>query len=187
MDKAFAWIGYIVEWFGHFKPRRDVVPTTHGWIKWVAPFWGEMRVETGRAGSVWYWPLTTEMLMYPIVRQTTPLPSQVVTTADNRTIAVSGMLVYEVADVEKLVGHTYDADDTVKDVAQSALMDVVGRLSWEQIRAGQGRTLDTKLRNAAKGELDDYGVHVLKFSLTSLSPCRVSRLIMSQFPEGEVK
>jgi regulator of protease activity HflC (stomatin/prohibitin superfamily) len=187
MDKAFAWIGYIMEWFGRFIPRRDVVPSTHGYIKWVGGFTKEFRTVTGLGGVVWYWPLTTEVLLFPVVRQTTPLPSQIVTTGDNKTVAVSGMLVYEVSDIEKLLGHTYDPDDTVKDIAQSALTDVLGHMSWPDIQKGQGKTLDTKLRNAAKKDLEDYGVNVLKFSLTTLALCKVHRLITSQFTEGEVK
>jgi hypothetical protein len=163
MDKAFAWIGYIVEWLGQFFPRWKVIPTTHGWIKWVRGF----KVKVGGPGIVWWWPATTEIEGYPV--------------------AVSGMLVYEVSDIEKLLGHTFDPDDTVKDIAQSALTDVLGHMSWPDIKKGQGKTLDTKLKNAAKKELEDYGVNVLKCSLTTLALCRVHRLITSQFTEGEVK
>ncbi len=187
MEAAFAWIGKIMSAVGQWIPQRTVVPTTHGWIKWVGGFWSEMRVESGKAGVVWSWPLTTEMVVYPVVRQTTPLPSQIITTKDERTIAVSGMLVYEVGDIEKLLAHTYDADDTVKDIAQSALLDVLGKLEWPFIRDQQGRKLDTALRNVAKRDLEDYGIHVLKFSLTTVAPCRVHRLISSQFAEGEVR
>jgi regulator of protease activity HflC (stomatin/prohibitin superfamily) len=183
VDKAFAWIGYIVEWLGQFFPRWKVIPTTHGWIKWVRGF----KVKTGGAGIVWWWPATTEIEGFPVVRQSTPLPSQIVTTTDNKTIAVSGMLVYEVSDIEKLLGHTFDPDDTVKDIAQSALTDVLGHMTWDDIKRGQGKTLDTRLKNAAKRELEDYGVNVLKFSLTTLAVCKVHRLITSQFTEGEVK
>jgi Membrane protease subunits, stomatin/prohibitin homologs len=188
MESAFAWIGKFFEWFAAFKPSRDVVPSTHGWIKWVGGFRHGYRIETGTGGGVvWYWPITTELLLFPVVRQTTPLPSQVITTTDGKTIAVSGMLVYEVFDVEKLLAHTYDVDDTVKDIAQSALTDVLTRMTWDDIMKGQGKTLDTKLKNAAKKELEDYGVRVLKFSLTSLAPCQVIRSIRSEFQEGEVK
>jgi hypothetical protein len=93
VEQAFAWIGYLAEWFGQFFPRRHVVMTTHGWIKFVAGFGRDMRVVSGGPGAVWHWPLTTEFTDYPVVRQTTPLPSQILTTSDDRTIAVSEMPV----------------------------------------------------------------------------------------------
>ena len=183
VTSAFAWIGQLVEWFGQFFPRWTVVRTTHGWVKWVRG----TKVKTGGAGIVWYWPVISDFIVYPVERQTTPLPSQTITTTDNKTIAVSGMLVFKVTNIEKLIAYSYDCDDTLRDIAQSALTDVLGRMTWEQIKAGQGKTLDTRLKNVAKRDLEEYGVEVVKFSLTSLALCRVYRQIMSRFEEGEVR
>jgi regulator of protease activity HflC (stomatin/prohibitin superfamily) len=183
MENAFAWVRYIMEWLGQFIPRWEIVSTTHGWVKFVRG----TNVSTGGAGIVWYWPATTNILTYPVVRQTTPLPSQVITTRDRQTVTLCGMVVYEVFDLEKLLAHTYDPDDTIKDIAASALTDVCCKLTWEEIQSGQGRTLDTKLKNAARNELEDYGVRVLKFTLTTLAATKVYRLIQSSFQEGEVR
>jgi hypothetical protein len=67
------------------------------------------------------------------------------------------------------------------------LLDVLSHMAWADVKRGQGKTLDTKLKNAAKKDLEDYGIEVLKFSLTTLALCKVHRLITSQFTEGEVK
>jgi regulator of protease activity HflC (stomatin/prohibitin superfamily) len=183
MSSAFAWLGQIIEWFGQFFPRWAIVRTTHAWVKWVRG----SRVLSGTAGIVWYWPATTDFVEYPVVRQTTPLPSQVITLRDDTTVTIGGLLVFSIHDVEKLIAHNYDADDTVRDIAQSALLDVCCKMSWEELHKGQGRTLDTKLRNAARDELLEYGVTVVKFSLTTLAKTRVYRLIQSSFQEGEVR
>lgn len=180
MENAFAWIGQIISWFGQFFPRWAIVRTTHGWVKWVRG----SEVKSGGAGVVWYWPATTDFVEFPIARQTVPLPSQVITTKDKQTITVGGMLVYEVTDVAKLLA-CYDTDDTIRDIAASSLLDVCCKLTWEELQSGQGRTLDTRLRNAAKRELEDYGVNVIKFTLTTLAPTRVYRVVQSTFQEGE--
>jgi regulator of protease activity HflC (stomatin/prohibitin superfamily) len=182
MESAFAWLRDIADWLGRFVPRWEVVPTTHGWVKWVRG----SKVITGGAGVVWWWPVTTRLMDYPVVRQTTPLPSQVITTMDEKTIAVGGLLVYEIVDLEKILAHTYDPEDTIKDIAASSLHDVLAKMTWEQLRTA-GRQLDTKLKNEAKKDLEDYGVRVIKFTLLTLAPCTVTRVIRSTFQEGEIR
>lgn len=183
MDKAFAWVQSLVEWFGRLIPRWHIVDTTHGWVKWV----GGNRIKSGGAQIVWYWPCRTKFEEYPTARQTTPLPSQVVTTTDEKVVVVSGLLVYDIFDLEKVLAHTFDPEDTIKDIATSSLHDVCVKMSWEELRKGQGKTLDTKLRNEAKKALEDYGVRVIKFTLTTCAPTTVLREIRSNFMEGELR
>lgn len=183
MDNAFAWLRDCAEWLARFIPKWRVVATTHGWVK----FGPKGKVLCGGPGIVWWWEVTTELHTYPVVRQTVPLPTQVVTTTDEQTVAVSGLLVYEITDLEKILAHTYDPEDTVKDIASSSLHDVLSRQSWPEIRTGQGRTLDTRLKNYARKDLDDYGVNVIKFTLTTCAKCTVARDIRSVFQEGEMR
>ena len=183
MENAFAWLKNVIEWLGQFIPQWEIVDTTRGWIKWVRGY----KVKTGGAGIVWHWPVVTRFMTYAIARQTTPLPSQVITTTDEKVVVVSGMLVYEITDLVPLIAHTYDAEDTIRDIATSSLHDVCSHQTWEELRTGQGRTLDTKLRNEAQKDLKAYGVRVIKFTLTTLAPCNVTRVIRSDFQEGEIR
>lgn len=180
---AFEWISQIIEWFGKLIPRWVIVPTTHGWVAFVKG----SEIYKGGAGIVWYWPAWTEFNSYPVARQTVPLASQTLTIAGDTTVVLGGMLVYEIADLEKILAHTYDPEDTIKDIAASALADVCVRWTWEELQKGQGRTLDTQLRKRAEKELGDYGVRVIKFTLTTLAQTRVYRLVMSTAQEGEIR
>jgi regulator of protease activity HflC (stomatin/prohibitin superfamily) len=179
MENAFAWLRDIADWLGRFVPRWEVVPTTHGWVKFVRG----SRIVTGGSGIVWWWPVTTRMLDYPIVRQTITLPTQVVVTTDNIEIAVSAMLVFEIADLERILAHTYDPEETVRDIAATSLHDVCTEMTWEEIRTG-GRKLRTRLTNEAKKDLAEYGVKPLKFALMTCAKCSVARVIRSDFREG---
>lgn len=177
---AFAWIKDIIEFFGQFIPRKEVLNTTRGWVKWV----NGKDIQTGTAGTVWWFPWTTQFAHYPVVRQTTPLPPQFITTKDQRTVSVTGLLVYEVTDLPALLAHTYDPEDTAKDIAMSSLYDVCIKLTWEEIQT-LGRKLDTRLKNEAREDLKEFGISVLKFTLTNAALCSVNRVIRSTFQEGE--
>lgn len=174
MDGALAWIGQFAEWIGSFVPRLRIVRSTHGAIKFVK---GEPKVVLGPKLLV-FWPLVTEFIEYPIVRQGVSLREQTMVTTDDRTIVAGGMLIYTVDDLQLLIGQTYSADQTIKDIALTALHDVLCEMTWEELKREQQRgTLVTKLKNEAQKGLKDYGVRVVKFSLTDLSPCRVYRLV----------
>lgn len=184
MDSALAWVGQIAEWIGKFIPRWEILNTTMGGVKFVK---GSRVVALG-PGIHWYWPVTTDFQVYPTARQADSLQSQSIVTADEpeRTIVVAGMIVYEVADIKKLIAFTYDPQNTIRDIALSAIHDVCAKMKWEDIKQGQrAGTLDTKLKNEARKALEPYGVNVLKTMLTDLAPARVLRLIQTTGKDGE--
>lgn len=173
MEGALAWISEIARWFGQFVPRWTIVDTTHGAVKFVR---GSNVVTLSPGWHLW-WPLTTNLVVYPTARQATDLRGQVLATFDDHTILVGGLIVYEIADIEAIVARTYDPEDTIKDIALSAVHDVCCQRTWEELKQEQ-RTgkLDRELRREAKKGLESYGVRVLKMTLTDLAPCRVFKL-----------
>lgn len=178
METAFSWVGQLAEWLGQFVPRLRIVRTTHCGIKWV---YGS-RLKIVEPGLTIFWPLVTEFIEYPKVRQGAELREQTVVTTDNRTVVVGGVLVYEVGDMALLIGQTYSPDDTVKEIALTVVHDVCCQVEWSQLHERQRKgTLDTELRNEANKALKTYGVTVVKLMLTDLAPCRVLRVV--QTPE----
>lgn len=176
MTEAFAWVQQIAEWVGQFIPRRVVVDSLHGAVKFV-------RGQPGRSlppGLHIYWPLTTIFHTYPVVRQAEELRGQTIVTTDDKVLLVGGLIVYEVSDIERLIAHTFQPEQTVKDIALTAVHDVCCKMSWEDLKQAQRKgTLDTRLRNEAKDALETYGVRILKVSLTDLAPCRVFKHVQT--------
>jgi regulator of protease activity HflC (stomatin/prohibitin superfamily) len=173
---AFEWIGKLVDWIAQFFPRWIILTPVMGAVKFVR---GSRAVALG-AGIHWYWPATTTVESYPTARQTDNLPTQTLVTSDDKTIAISAMVVYEVEDIEKLLAHTYSAEKTIQDLCLSAIRRVCCKMTWDDLKTEDRRgTLDTKLKNAAKWELENYGIRVLGAVLTDLAPCRVLRLVQS--------
>lgn len=176
MEQALGWIGAIIEWVGQFFPRWKVIDTRHAWIKWVHG----KRIETGGAGIVWYWPAVTQFYFHPTARQNFDLRAQTVTTADEVPVLVGGLISYQIVDIEKAVGLTWDTDETIRDTALTALHDVVSSKTWTELRdPSKSKELRRELREEAKKALEPYGVRVLKLSLTDLAKTRVLKIAMS--------
>jgi regulator of protease activity HflC (stomatin/prohibitin superfamily) len=179
---ALAWISELVAWIAQFIPRFLIVEATHGGVKFVR---GSKIVKLD-AGFHIYWPLTTSVHLYPIARQADDLRSQTIVTADDKTIVVGGMIVYEVDDVEKILAHTFQPEQTIRDVALSAFHDVCCQLTWQEIRDQQrSGQLDRDLKREVRKSLDSYGIRVLKTMLTDLAPCKVLKLIQSTSSDGQ--
>ena len=181
LDSAFGWIGQIVEWFGKFIPRWEVLNTTYGAIKYK---YGKNPVFCG-PGIHWYWPAVSQWDTFPIARQTTSLPTQTIVTADDKVVAISGLIVYSVEDLMKLLPTTYQPDQAIGEITLTAVHGVCCRLTWATLTDEQRRgTLETKLRRAAQNMLDDYGVRVIRVQLTDLAPARVFKLINTTSIDG---
>lgn len=196
MSTAFEWVGQFADWIAQFVPHWRIVDTRHGALKWRTVLLRDLvkfrwdstaKVVALGPGFHIYWPLFTVFEHHPVKRQTVPLASQIITTSDEVTVVVTGMIAFDIVDLIKIQGETWDPDDTVRDIAASSLHDVCCHKTWEELRKGQGRTLDTALRNAAKKDLADYGVQVLKFTLTTMARTRVYRLVQSNSQEGEIR
>jgi regulator of protease activity HflC (stomatin/prohibitin superfamily) len=181
MDSALAWIGQLAEWLGRFFPRWQIITKTHGGVKFVR---GAKVVPLG-PGIHWFWPLVTELLIYPTARQAVDLRSQTFVTADDKTIAVGGLIVYEVKDIAAILGHTFDPDETIRDITAAAIHDVCCVKRWDELREGlRSGSLDRELRKEAAKGLDGYGVRVLRTTLTDLAPARVLKVVQSMSKDG---
>jgi regulator of protease activity HflC (stomatin/prohibitin superfamily) len=176
MDSALAWIGQIAEWIGRWIPRLEIVSVTHAAVK----FRRGNEVTSLPAGLHVYWPLITEFRTYPIARQTVDLRPQKLTTKDDRTVLVGALIAYIITDIEKILAHTWDPEETLRDAALRAVTRVVLGFTWEELKqeARKG-TLDTKLRKEAQKALLPYGVEVQEMSLTDLAATKVYSLVQS--------
>jgi regulator of protease activity HflC (stomatin/prohibitin superfamily) len=185
MDGALAWISQIAQWVGQFIPQWRTLEPTQAGIKVVG---GRVRwwrkdlpvIVVQHDGIVCWWPAVTHITIYPVARQANDLRAQTLVTSDGRTFTVAGMIVYEIKDVVKIVAHTFDPDDTIRDIALTAIHDACIQHSGDSLMAGaRSGSLDREMRAEAKKYLEPYGVNVLKLTLTDLAPCRVYRLVNS--------
>ena len=184
MEGALAWIGQVVEWIGRWIPRLTILNTTFGGVCYTGHWRKEMTVTAHGPGLLVWWPLRTELATYPIVRQTDDLRTQTFATSDDKTVAAAGLVTYELSDILLLLPRTFEPQKLIREVSLTAIHDVCCRMSWDELKDEQRRgTLETKLRNAARRQLEEYGVRVLRVQLTDLAPARVLKVIQTTGPD----
>lgn len=176
MNEALAWVGHLAEWFGQFFPRWVIVKITHRYVKFVRGY----RVVELKPGLHFWWPVTTVIDSFPVVRQTDNLPSQTLMTTDGKVVTISGLVIYEVADIVKAFTMCFGLVLTIRDISLAAIHGICADMTLDELHTAHRKgTLDTRLRNETRKQLEEFGVRVLKVQLTDLATARVYRLVNS--------
>jgi regulator of protease activity HflC (stomatin/prohibitin superfamily) len=186
MSDILSLLGDLVRSLISFIPRIGICRATHGGIKFVRG-WKIKKIEGGLYA---FWPLTTEVVVIPVVRQCCNPPAQVLTTKDGKTVVVSPVLVVEITDVVKALGRTWDIDDLLLDIAGLAAVQLVADRTWDELRSG---SVAEELAKKSHELLKPYGVKVTMARLTDCAECEVYRVIGNGLefipinkPKGEV-
>lgn len=138
-------------------------------------------------GWHWYWPFMTKFVEYPVARQAVDLRAQTIVTKDDKTIVVGGLIVFEITNIELAIAHTYDIEDTIKDISLSAIHDVVCQYNWDELKEAQRNgKLNKRLREEVRRGLQPYGVRLIKATLTDLAICRVLKIMTQSDHAGKV-
>ncbi len=196
MESAFAWIGKIADWIGQWIPRREILDTTEGAIKYTGFFLprglrvrlrgfdGDMKIKVCSAGIHWYWPASSSWVQYPTARQTDRLETQTMESKDGKTFLAGGTLTYRVKDLAMLVPMNHSPVTATIDVAMTALHDVCCKYDWAELQELQRKgTLKTELRRKAQADLEEIGIEVVRLKLNSLARCRVLKISQSTASE----
>lgn len=172
MDAAFGWLGSLVEWVGSFFPRLSVITKTHAGVAFVRG----KHVKRIGPGLVLWWPFWTELLLYPVVRQSLNLPSQSLTTIDEQTVTASGVLIYEISDVVRALSTQYDLNETIRDLTMASMREVICGSSFKDTNQNRQR-LDLRITKELQPVLADYGVKVLDYRLTDFAKTKVFTVV----------
>jgi regulator of protease activity HflC (stomatin/prohibitin superfamily) len=178
MDSAFAWIGYLMDWFGKFIPRILIVRATHAGVKFV----GGSKVRELKPGIHFYWPLTTEVEVVPVARQTYNLVSQVLMTKDKQQIVVGAVVIYKIINIVDALSNNWDVNDTIGDVTQMAVVKVVNQWPLDEILAQLTDKVELELSKETRAKLKRYGVEVERCGFTDFSTCLVIKTLADAGP-----
>jgi regulator of protease activity HflC (stomatin/prohibitin superfamily) len=175
METAFAWIGQIFDALLQFVPRIIIIRATHGGVKWKRG----SRVKAMHPGLHIYWPLATDIEVIVTARQTHNVPSQVLTTQDNKKVVVGTVVVYKIRDVVQAIGkENWDVDTTLSDITQAAVVEVIAKHTLDELThmIADGRMSDM-LTAAVRKELRRFGVYVSRCKLCDFADCKVYKLV----------
>lgn len=177
METAFGWLSQIFEAILKFFPRIVIVRATHGGVKWQCG----SKVKPMLPGLHVYWPLTTDIEVIVTARQTIAIPSQVLTTQDDKKVVVQCVVVYKIRDIVKAIGAAnWDVDSTMSDITQAAVVGVIARHTFRELLDSISDTsITTNLTAAVRKELRRFGVHVSRCKLVDFAECRVFKLVTS--------
>jgi hypothetical protein len=182
MDGAFAWLNGIFQFFGRFFPDWMTFEPTQAGCKFVGQWRKPATVVYLPPGSfVIWWPARTVMRFYQIGRQTTDLRDQTLTTADDKTFSVGGVIVFEITDVIPLLTEVYQPDQTIQDICLGIMVEVLSGHTWNELKESYASGALTKqLTKEAREGLRRYGVKVIRLNISDLALCRTLRIITTQ-------
>jgi regulator of protease activity HflC (stomatin/prohibitin superfamily) len=115
VDAALGWIGELARWLSAWVPRLVHVLAYQRAIKFVRDHTEEIG-----PGLHLYWPITTQVEAKAVCRQVLNLASQTLVTKDGKTVAASGVVVYEITDLHRFLVENFDAEQSLGDSPRCA-------------------------------------------------------------------
>lgn len=104
-----------------------------------------------------------------------PVPSQVLTTLDGKTITLAGSIRYSVADVEPLFTKLHMAEETIAQEAQLILAEYVPTVEFSECEPAHLRELVNQ-----DLDLEKFGLADVEFVLTDYAVVKTYRLITGE-------
>ena len=126
-------------------------------------------------GLCWVLPFGIEECKYEtIVRQTSYLDVQSLTSADGKLVTISGILVYEIKDIRKFLLDIDDAETDVQNMCYGVISDCVQDSEWKEVCTKSfNRLVLDKCRNVC----DNYcGVKLIHVKYSDKATARNLRL-----------
>lgn len=169
------WLNDIFQAILKFVPRIIIVKVTHAGLKYrYGSEITELRHNNGLfyTGIHFYWPLVTEYDLIPIKRQTVELRQQNLCTADNQTVGVSGILVYEIFDIQSVLTEWYDYDDNISELPLATIKAIITKHKFDYIQSNSS-SIDNEITQKLRNQLEPFGVDIIKVTLSDFVPLNV--------------
>ena len=169
--QAFDWINDIIRWFGHLVPVWDLLDPTDGGVK----FKPGGKIVLLKPGHIYfYWLITTNVYTIETKRQIMSI-SQRLTTKDEITVLVEGVIVYEIDDVQKAIVETRDHEDTISEIGEKVTVKPIMSRTFEEVRVAiaDSNKLNNEIKSGARTELASYGVKVVDGYISSFAETKV--------------
>ena len=166
-------LGQMMATLLRFFPRIWFCPTYIAGVLFVRG----RNVKAFGPGAVIWWPFWTQMLTCAIKRQVMEIAPQTVTTKDGRSVIVSGVCTYYVADHVKYLVENHEAGDNAAEVVAASLIEVATGKTWDELLSNDRNTTSRALTKQAGELLADYGIEVERVRLASLAQANVINLV----------
>lgn len=170
---AFSWINDFLRWLIHFVPRLGICRATHGGVKFVRG----KHIKEIQPGLYFWWPVTTEIEIIPVARQSANLAHQVLTTSDGITVMVSAVIIVKITNVIKALGQSWSVDETIDELGNTAVVKAVSSRTFASLRKEVAGEVPKELTRRLQQLLRPYGVKVVEGRLSDLAKAQVIRTV----------
>lgn len=129
-------------------------------------------------GIVFKAPFIDNILQHYIGDDTIQMPSQKLSTKDNKTITISGMILYTVSDIKPFLLNASVPIQTVSDIATGVISDIVLTHTWDELVESLEK-LNNKISISVRRECKEWGVHIKYVRLTDITSSRSFNIFKS--------
>jgi regulator of protease activity HflC (stomatin/prohibitin superfamily) len=97
---------------------------------------------------------------------------------DGKQVVAGGVVVYSINDIVKAIGErNYDVDDTINDISQAAIVEVITAWDFDSLLAEISGEVEDQLTESCRREMHKYGVYIHRAALTDFSSCKAINLL----------
>jgi regulator of protease activity HflC (stomatin/prohibitin superfamily) len=175
MNEVLGWFGSIMEAILDLLPRRVIVDTREGMIKFRR---GKKIINCG-PGIWWYWPFLTVIEKRIVALQPAHLPDQTLTTSDGQICKVGAVFTFRITDLVKAITTNAEIDEIAVNEAMAAVQDIVSSHNYDYIRANR-KEIKRLLNKKISESLFEYGIEIHSAALTDF--CRTWSINLSGIP-----
>lgn len=125
-------------------------------------------------GFHWKWPLVEDVMTENVFHTTLALEPQTITTRDDKTVVVSGIVRYKINDVKPFICEIGNQHDLLRDTSMGAVLKQVRQI---ELRALLDVPPENKIASDIRRQVKDYGMEIDFFTFTDIGQIRTIRLI----------
>lgn len=160
LGALLGWLGNFVEWIFGWVPIYQIVQVNERGVKYPR---GQEAIEL-EPGIHWFVPNLSQVVRHHVSRCVLYVEPLSLETADEmpQRVQVGAVLTYHIVDVLAYEVENFDADESMAEVAQGALQDIVTGSRWDELKGqtGEGTRLGNKLAGRMGKALAKFGVEV---------------------------
>lgn len=158
LGNLLGWLGDFIQWVFAWVPRYRIVKANERGVHY---FLGREPVEW-TPGAHWFIPNLSEVVKWHNNRMVLYIEPLALEDADGVPVEVGMVITYHITDVLQFEVANYDADESMHEVAQGALQEIVTSTPWAKMRGRteEGSRLGKRLATLMGRELSRFGVEV---------------------------
>ena len=144
------------------------------WPRWFG-FRSGVEVRGLGPGLWWYVPLFQSFQALKIKTQTEDLRAQSITTADGKSVVVSGAIQWKITDVKKALLDVYDLDRNLLNTALGVIAKFVNGRTFEACKDIE--SLEAEILKGTREAAAGWGAKITEVFITDLVEAKTYRLI----------